>query len=396
MDDIPSLTRLVREHPLLDPLADICGEMPVGLVGGVVRDALLGRPHTGDVDVVVEGDAIRVAHVLSERTGADVVAHGRFGTALVTGADGRSIDLVSARRESYPRPGALPVVEPGTIADDLARRDFTINAMMLPLSGPHESTVVDPFDGRSDLTDARIRALHARSFIDDPSRLLRAVRYAARLGFGLAPDTAGAARDAAAALTLANARVLTELHRLLEEDTAADALDRAGDLGVRWIRDDPERMTAFGAVDAAAMRPAAPRVAVPSIRLGLAVRPDERARAALDAEARGVADGVDAADDLLTLLATVPPPAELDAILRRTPSEAQVVAVARGAETIATWWATTRDLHLAVDGGDVIRSGIPSGPRVGEVLGALRAAVIEGRVGTDRDAQLAQIAEWTG
>ncbi len=396
MDDIPSLRRLVREHPLLNPLAGVCGDASASLVGGVVRDGLLGRDHSGDVDVVVEGDGIAVARRLAEHTGARLVTHERFGTALVTGTDGRSIDIVSARRESYPRPGVLPEVEPGTITDDLTRRDFTINAMAHRLTGSDAGHLLDPFDGRRDLEAGLVRVLHPASFVDDPSRLLRAVRYAARLGFALAPDTAALARGAASSLTLSVARNLLELRRLLDEDTAADALDRARALGVPWVVDDPDRENIFRRVAAAVGRDGAPAIPVWALRLALAVGLDERGRVALDAETRAICGGVDAVDGLTEALGAVTRRSEVDRILRRAHPATQVIAVAHGEEIVADWWATTRDMVLAVDGDDVVGTGIASGPRVGRVLADLRAAVIDGHVGTDRAGQMAYIAKMGG
>ena len=157
-------------------LADEAG-VPAYLVGGLVRDQLLGLPLK-DLDISVVGDAVALAARLSDEVGGRLTVHRRFGTATVDAQDA-TIDLVTARRETYHRPGSLPDVQPGGITDDLARRDFTVNAMAVPLSG-NLGQLVDPHGGQDDLRARAIRVLHQRSFSDDPTRIVRAARYAGR------------------------------------------------------------------------------------------------------------------------------------------------------------------------------------------------------------------------
>ena len=154
------------------------------LVGGPVRDRLLGIPAT-DLDITVVGDAPRLAQRLADELGGKLTVHHRFGTATVD-TDSVTVDLVTARRETYRYAGALPDVQPGVIEDDLARRDFTINAMAIPVTGD-ESDLVDLHGGTRDLAAGLVRVLHDLSFRDDPTRMLRAVRYAARFGFEIEP-----------------------------------------------------------------------------------------------------------------------------------------------------------------------------------------------------------------
>jgi tRNA nucleotidyltransferase (CCA-adding enzyme) len=150
----------------------------VYLVGGAVRDLLLGREQV-DLDLAMEADVAPVARALAEATGGKATLHERFGTAHVVGP-GYALDLAQTRRETYARPGALPAVEPvASILDDLARRDFTINSISLRLTEPQE--LIDPFGGTADLGAGLVRVLQDRSFQDDATRMLRAVRYAARL-----------------------------------------------------------------------------------------------------------------------------------------------------------------------------------------------------------------------
>ena len=142
---------------------------------------------------------------------------------------GVSLDLVMARRESYAAPGALPTVEPGSLADDLARRDFSINAMAVSLSAESWGDLTDPFDGAGDLERRIIRVLHPSSFRDDATRLFRAARYAGRLGFGLEPETERLAREGAGFIdTISGDRVRRELERIFEEPRAADILRDSG------------------------------------------------------------------------------------------------------------------------------------------------------------------------
>jgi len=153
------------------------------VVGGYVRDVILKRSNK-DLDVVVEGNAIEFARQVASVWNLEVKAHPRFGTAILSGwPDGRHVDCVSARSETYSAPGALPVVKRSQIDEDLRRRDFTINAMAAELSGGEFGSLYDPFSGGEDLKRGMIRVFHDQSFEDDPTRLLRAVRFEQRFGF---------------------------------------------------------------------------------------------------------------------------------------------------------------------------------------------------------------------
>jgi tRNA nucleotidyltransferase (CCA-adding enzyme) len=187
------------------------------LVGGVVRDILLGRANS-DLDLVVEGDAMGLAESLAGELGGRLVVHRRFGTAKIRTGD-LTVDLAMARAETYARPGALPTVRPGSIQDDLARRDFTVNAIALRLDPGSFGKLVDPFDGQKDMESKLIRILHDRSFIDDATRMLRAVRYEQRFGFRLEPSTESLLRQNVAMLrTISGDRTRHELELILKED----------------------------------------------------------------------------------------------------------------------------------------------------------------------------------
>jgi tRNA nucleotidyltransferase (CCA-adding enzyme) len=203
------------------------------LVGGAVRDVLLGHEGLVDVDLVVESDAAVFARALARRLRADLKLHGRFGTAVLEVAGGARIDLATARSESYDRPGALPRVRPGTIQDDLARRDFTINAMAMEIAGPGAPRLIDPSGGRGDLRRGLVRMLHERSPFDDPTRSFRAARYANRLGFRVEARTR---RWIVSALDVIDAvsgdRIRRELALLLSERNRASAAGELARLGV--------------------------------------------------------------------------------------------------------------------------------------------------------------------
>ena len=201
------------------------------LVGGAVRDLLLGR-HNLDFDLVVEGDAAKLAHQLARAAGEQLIIHRRFGTAKFQRGD-TAIDVVTARSEAYDRPGALPSVRPGTIRDDLIRRDFSINAMAAELSPGSFGQLLDPHRGMSDIERGLVRVLHDKSFIDDATRMLRALRYEQRLGFKLEAGTQRLlSRDLSMLDTISGDRLKHELELILIEELPERILKRAGTLGV--------------------------------------------------------------------------------------------------------------------------------------------------------------------
>src|SRR5687768_15107379 len=158
------------------------------LVAGVLRDCLLGL-EVRDLDISVVGDALRIAEEMSRSEGAEIEAFAQFATATLRRRAESETDLVTARKESYPQPGALPTVEPGDIYDDLARRDFSINALALQLTPGGFGKLLDPHDGVGDLRSLSIRVLHDLSFRDDPTRIFRAVKFARRLAFNIEKQT---------------------------------------------------------------------------------------------------------------------------------------------------------------------------------------------------------------
>jgi tRNA nucleotidyltransferase (CCA-adding enzyme) len=201
------------------------------LVGGIVRDLLLGKTNL-DIDLVVEGDAVVLAQRLMDKETGKITIHRQFNTAKLKWQSW-SVDLASARRETYTRPGALPTVQPSSLVDDLFRRDFTINAMAVELNPEGYGRLIDPYSGQKDLVRGIIRILHDRSFIDDSTRIWRGLRYEQRLGFQIEPDTLSLLkRDISMLDTISGDRIRYEIECILGEEFPEKVFKRAEELGV--------------------------------------------------------------------------------------------------------------------------------------------------------------------
>ena len=219
---------------MLRLLEDLARELEVSiyLVGGPVRDALLGSPVV-DLDFSVVGDGVAIANRLAKETEGKITVHPQFGTATVV-TDRCRVDLVTARREEYPEPGSLPRVTAGSIENDLARRDFTINSMALRV-WPEGEEILDPMGGLDDLESATVRVLHSQSFVDDPTRMFRAVRYEQRFGFRIDDGTLqliASAVDSGHMESVSGERWLHEFERMLDEKDPGRALLRLAQLGI--------------------------------------------------------------------------------------------------------------------------------------------------------------------
>lgn len=228
---------------------------PIYAVGGFARDLALNLPRH-DLDLVLESNAIAFGKKLLSDYGGSLDKHNRFGTAKWVLADAKAtlidalppvngtitpedlpdhIDLITARSESYAMPAVLPEVTFSTLNDDLYRRDFTINAIALRLDGSQRGKLLDPFNGRQDLQDGLIRVLHPRSFIDDPTRALRAIRFEQRLGFSLEPQTEALMRDAMQYISLlTGARLRNEFNLIMAEPTMPDIMSRLAELNLLY------------------------------------------------------------------------------------------------------------------------------------------------------------------
>ena len=201
------------------------------IVGGIVRDLMLGRSSV-DIDIMAEGDAVRLARQMAEKLGARLTIHSAFGTASIK-IDGFSVDLATCRSEDYQRPGALPRVRAGSIRDDIQRRDFTINAMAVCINAANRGDLTDLFGGRQDLEKGLVRVLHDKSFQDDATRMMRAVRYEQRLGFKLESSTSKLLVHSLEMLdTISGDRLKNELALWLDESHPEKILRRAGRLGM--------------------------------------------------------------------------------------------------------------------------------------------------------------------
>jgi tRNA nucleotidyltransferase (CCA-adding enzyme) len=214
---------------------------PLYLVGGSVRDCLLGYP-INEFDLTVEGDAIALARSIASELNGALTIHDRFGTAKIWLPDQasaiKSIDVATTRTETYARPGALPDVTPGTIETDLIRRDFTINAMALRLDGDHFGELVDLYDGLHDLNNQLIRVLHARSFIDDPTRILRGARFEQHFDFAVEADTLNLIPDALPVIDqISGDRLRHEIELIWREARPDKPLARLQGWGVLWAID---------------------------------------------------------------------------------------------------------------------------------------------------------------
>ncbi len=372
---------------------------PLYIVGGSVRDLLLGR-RLSDFDLTVEGDAIALAHSLASKYGGAVTAHTKFGTAkwflpesLKTHHD--TLDLISARSETYKYPAALPTVMLGSLADDLRRRDFTINAMAVRLDGDHFGELRDDLNGRKDLQKGVIRVLHPRSFIDDPTRMYRAVRYAVRYGFKIADDTLALIPQARPIVEKLSAqRIRHELDLILEEPDPVSILKRLDELDLLSV-----------------IHPALANFSKSNLAL---VKSDEsvlqnrNARWVLwlmhlkDQEIELLNERLHFHADLLKVLhSAVLLNANLTTVVGLKPSKVveflesysikalEVLSSAVENEEIknilnkylSQWW----HVKPRTTGHDLKKRGIPPGPKYTEILRRLRAAWLDGEIKTEEE-----------
>ncbi len=384
------------------------------LVGGAVRDLLLERPNL-DFDLVVEGDAPRLARQLAkgegiggenEKGGERVTVHRQFGTAKFRRGN-LSIDLVTARSETYAKPGALPTVQPGTIRDDLLRRDFSINAIAIDLSPASFGQLVDPHGGRSDLEQGLIRILHERSFIDDATRILRALRYEQRLGFKLEQNTERLLREHKSMLdTISGDRIRHELELILKEDCPEQILERAQILGVLQQLHPSLRGNGWLAERFREARQKA--TPDPALYLLLLVYPlsEEEiehliARLKIVGELERNMRQVPRLKGDLTALAdpTLLPSGVYRLLKHYPPGTIAACALACDSPIIRSrlerYLNDLRYVKTSLDGEDLKRLGVGLGPRLGKMLEALREAKLDGRVSTKEEEE-ALVHQWLG
>ncbi len=393
---------------MLDVLAE-AGEVAAGLgmraylVGGAVRDVLLGRP-VEDVDIVVEGNGVAVAEGLVDRLGGRCHPHAPFLTAAVRLDDGTTLDVATARTEFYRSPAALPEVESSAIRLDLYRRDFTINAMAIALHGTRLGDLIDFFGGQRDVERRQIRVLHSLSFLDDPTRAIRAVRFATRLSFEIAAETRQLIRVAVREGVfdrLSGTRLREELALLLDESNAVGAvaeLDRLGLLttvlpGVRWtasMRRTLQELEAmltwaelegivFGrrwvafvtALVARAGEDVGRRLAG---RLALSGRVAATVRQAHSKVERIMAVAASSRRRPSEVLAVVE---QSEPVVRLVAMAAAPVAARRTLHRALTEWMR---VEVPVTGADLVAAGAVPGPALGEALRRTRAALVDGSI----------------
>jgi len=381
------------------------------LVGGMVRDLWRDAEMTSaDLDVVVEGDGLAVAREFARALGGSVREHRRFLTASVEAPRTGRIDVTTARSERYESRGALPRVMPAGIDQDLRRRDFTINAMAIELhSGAFG--LLDPLGGRAALVRRRLRVLHPLSYVEDPTRMFRAARYATRFGFA---QDAATARARALALrlvpyaALSGQRLAAELERILAEARAELTLSRLGTDGALRLLDPRYRFTASTAHLVAELPGAlawvrARGLGVEPVELGvLAItgdQPQAIATAALERLAfageplarlrHALAEG----RALVARLRDANAPSARARVLRE---QAPVVLawlwlVGDGrTRAVLDWYLGLARALVALSGDEVVALGVPRGPAVARVLAELRDGRLDGRI-TDRAMEIAQV-----
>ena len=370
----------------------------VYLVGGAVRDVLMGEPNF-DVDIAVEGDGISFGRALAQALGGRAVPHEKFGTAIVLYGDGGRVDVATARTEFYDYPGALPTVEQASIRQDLYRRDFTINAMAVSLKGADFGRLVDYFGGLRDLSQGVVRVLHNLSFIDDPTRIFRGIRYETRYGFRMDAHTLGLARacvEMDLVGELSSSRVRDELQALLSEERVADSIRRLAELGIDraihpHLAADEEAVRVIEEVDRvrAVYAPEAPawrlRLAVLARRLSSTQVLDWAEGLKLRRrDAERIADAVTIAPRLQELAAATRQPAELWARVAPHDPDGALFALAgskgRARKRLERYFEELRNVRLEISGGDLANLGLGESPRVGAVLEELRRRKLNGEL----------------
>jgi tRNA nucleotidyltransferase (CCA-adding enzyme) len=418
-------TRAISGPPQLNEariwLLRVAGKIGEGLgvpayaVGGFVRDLVTGAAPPDvdlpDVDLAIEGDGVAFARRLAEEIGGTVLVHRSFGTASIEGGrtpasvglDGVAlgrVDVASARRERYPTAGALPEVEPADVLEDLRRRDFTVNAMALALAPDRFGRLLDPLGGQADARRRRLRALHPLLFVEDPTRVFRAARYAARLD--LRPDAATVAAIRLAVerpgyAALSGQRIWHEIELAAAEPRARRVFERL----VRWraaslwnlegattrYLADTERLGRWARSAGVAVDPA--ELALLALTLGRPAEVVERSldRLALGGEPRArVEAGVLAGPLARRLEAARLAPSAVGDLLAAAPETAALAAWLRGgarARRRIQWYlAQGRAVRPRLTGRDLLALGVPGGPQVGAALGMLRRHRLDGRAGS--------------
>ena len=365
------------------------------LVGGPVRDLILNNTPA-DVDFAVEGDVSSLANYLVEVWNAEIVMRSQFLTVKLS-VDGTIIDLASARQERYLSPGNLPEVKAASIRKDLARRDFSINSMAIAMAPKRFGKLLDPFDGESDLKSRKIRILHQDSFRDDPTRILRSLRYEQRLNFHLEDETESLIKDYSPLLSIISPdRIRHELERVLNEPTPDRVLARADELGVlsdihpclHWT---PLQST--GASRLANENGFDPLTCLALMAYSIGQEDAEaianrlnmpKAWASIWLEMPQLQSVLSSLNDKSFL------PSQVEEDLRHFSERSLLAAKAMGLSYLPSKWLSCymdclRYIRPMLTGDDILDMGIPPGPLVGEVLASLHKAKLDGRLISRQD-----------
>ena len=406
---------------VLREIGQLAGETSLSayVVGGLVRDLLLNRENL-DFDVVVEGDAISLAHHLSKRWDGKMQVHQSFSTGTLIRSDGLKIDFGSARHETYERPGALPLVEFGTFVEDLRRRDFSINALALSLNPDTFGELVDCTNGLRDLRTGQICALHDRSFIDDPTRIFRAIRYEGRYCFQIVENDKTRIRDAineGILDSISGQRIRNEIDHILSEESAPKMIQRMREFNLfRGIhpgwepRQDFETLwnTAREAIDwtrkylpndsidTASLfwmalvtdTTSTPRVVQPGgVELNFSeATKTVKDRLSLENRLRTKLIAKERLGDTLSALSANSRPSEVYKLLKSYPLEALIFSIV---EPSQSQWCAEKiknyliDLRLAqplINGADLIQLDLKPGPKFAEMLWKTFAAQLDGKI----------------
>ncbi|BCA56259.1 hypothetical protein W02_33990 [Nitrospira sp. KM1] len=411
------------ERALLKRLGEVADDrgISLSLVGGVVRDLLLKR-KTWDLDLTADEDGIAFAKAIVHRYGGSVVLFERFQTARIVFPDGKKVDITTARRESYRSPAALPNVSAGSLDDDLYRRDFTINAMAISLNAVTFGDLYDPFGGRKDLRSGIIRVLHAGSFIDDPTRIFRAIRFTRRFGFRLERRSATLLNRAAATnmvQRLSGPRLCREILLLLGDaspEKSIETLDRLhlmrflsrglsyGQEARRivrnlnkalqwWRKRFPNRPIdqpmAYLAAVLTGMHTSVVKSVIRRLQLPLAQSDIlEWSGSARDRIMRSVSSKSDLRPSQVYHLLEKAPDECIAGLLagalaHRPGSVVRRLVIAR----LSRFLQRDRDVTTSITGDDLKRLGLPAGPRFRIILRQIRDAKIDGRI-ANRPAEL--------
>jgi tRNA nucleotidyltransferase (CCA-adding enzyme) len=382
-------------------------EEEVYLVGGVVRDLLLGRSNM-DLDLVAESDAIKLAEELARRKNGKVIAHSRFKTAKIRWAKW-SVDIATARSETYEKPGALPSVKcGGSIENDLSRRDFTINAMAVYLAPLHYGELVDIYRGREDLEQGKIRVLHDYSFRDDATRIWRAVRYEQRLDFRIESHTLELLKRYIAYLdTISGDRIRHELELCLEEDLPEKMLLRADALGVLAricprLEADGWAAKKFARVRGM-MQPYCPPQDLYLSFLVYRMPPDDLEDLISylkfsNSVAQTLRDTLRLKNVLPALATAGMAPSQIYHSLHRYKPNAILANLVISdhpliRQRIEQYMNQLRNVHVVLTGDDLLEAGVASGPQMKEVMELLREARLDGKVST-KEEELEMVKEF--